>query len=267
MKTKLVCISMLVLLSAALISADPALSFDQMRSGTAMGSASLSGASGYIVLPSAEPSTASGRAVLSTGYSFIAAGPGIAHIPYIKVGFAEDFELYTSFDFSPAGFDMQIGGMWRFDHRGGNSMAVGVNGQLLEAAVSSSSLRYALQLYYVSTFASSFIDWPAKATLLAGYTIDGTPSTDIDFGLGFAVPFFADVFNDKAVFLIDFGNVSYSDSPSAGKAQERGLINLGIRMLPITFGKSVLFSIDLRALDILDESGRAVSTAFHLSFI
>jgi hypothetical protein len=264
MRTKLLCISLLILVFTASVSAAPDLTFDRMRSGSAVGSASLSGASGYIVLPSAEPSTVSQDAVLGTGYSFIAAGQGIAHVPYMKVSFAEDFELYTSFDFSPAGFDMQVGGMWRFDHRGGNSMAVGANGQLLDAG---SSLRYALQFYYVSTFSSSFIDWPAKATLLAGYTIDGSPSTDIDFGLGFAVPFFADVFNDKAVFLIDFGNVSYSDSPSAGDAEDRGLINFGLRMLPITLGKSVLFSLDLRALDLLDESGRAVSTAFHLSFM
>jgi hypothetical protein len=242
------------------------LSFSETLSMGGFGGTTIQGATGTIVVPSAEPVWNEQGAALSTGYSLLYSSEGITHIPYVKVGFNRDLEAHASLDINSSGLDLLLGGKWRFDHRNNNSMAVGINSQLLEMFASNATdISYAVQFYYVSTFGGMFIDWPAKITLLLGYTLDEDPNSDIDFGMGFQTPFFEDIFNDKMVFLIDFGNVSYSKSPSAGNAHNRGLINVGIRLLPIQLGRSIAISSDLRALDLLDDTGRAVSLAMNIS--
>ncbi len=125
---------------------------------------------------------------------------------------------------------------------------------------------WAAQAYLASTFTSTFIDWPSKTTLLIGYTFDEPLSTDIDFGMGFQAALFPAVFKERVDFLIDFGNTSYSVSPSGGNAVTRGMLNLGLRLLPLRFAKTVYFSADLRALDVFDAKNRALSASVAISY-
>ena len=84
--------------------------------------------------------------------------------------------------------------------------------------------------------------------------------------MGFEIPFFEDFFKGRVNFLMDFGNVSYSSKPSGGNASDRGLLNVGLRMLPLEFVKSVFLSADLRAMDLFDHTGRALSAGISISF-
>jgi len=238
-----------------------ALTFDTSFGGMDAGNTTINGVNGYIVIPSAEPAWDGKDTTVQTGYSAIFSG-SFAHIPFVQVGFSKDFEVSVASDISN-GVDILLGGKWRFDHSGSRSLALGLVGQALDVT---NTLSLAAQLYFASTFNSTLIDWPAKTTLLIGYTIDGSPNTDIDFGMGFQTAFMKDVFNGKVDFVLDFGNVSYSSSPSGANASSRGLLNIGLRLLPIEFTDSVFVSADLRGLDILDDSGRALSAAVGISY-
>jgi len=66
--------------------------------------------------------------------------------------------------------------------------------------------------------------------------------------------------------LLDFGNISYSLSPSGGNAQNRGLVNVGLRVPAFKLFPSTTISFDVRALDLFDHAGRAVSFSTALTF-
>ena len=91
-------------------------------------------------------------------------------------------------------------------------------------------------------------------------------NTNIDFGMGFQAPLLENVFKGKVDFLIDFGNVSYSSSPSGGEAEDRGLLNIGARLLPVEFMQSTTIAADVRLIDVFDHSGRALSAGVSISF-
>jgi hypothetical protein len=84
--------------------------------------------------------------------------------------------------------------------------------------------------------------------------------------MGFQAPLLQKVLKGKVDFLIDFGNVSYSMNPSAGDATDRGMLNMGLRVLPIEFMRGTFFTFDLRVLDLLDDKGRGVSAGMSIAF-
>jgi len=227
------------------------------------GNTTLSGTNGYIVIPSAIPVDSSNGAAITTGYNALLKFPGdFSHIPFIQLGFAEDFEATLAIDIADD-VDLLLQGKWRFIEKGTTSVAFGVNGQMHGV---SDKNRFAAQTYIASSFSSNFIDWPSKTTVLIGYTFKENMKTDIDFGMGFQAPLLEKVFKGKVDFLIDFGNVSYSAYPSAGDAQTRGMLNIGARLLPVEFMKSTYVTAELRLLDILDHEGRGISTGLTISF-
>ncbi|WP_320128853.1 hypothetical protein [uncultured Sphaerochaeta sp.] len=227
------------------------------------GNATLGGVNGYLVIPSAEPVYSSKDTSVSTGYSAIITSGTFANIPYLQVGFSNTYELGLAADITENTTDLLLNVKWRLSKNGNTSMAIGAVAQAINVG---ENTQFAAQVYFASTFNSSFIDWPSKTTILLGYTFDDNLNTDINFGMGFEIPFFKDTFNDKLKALIDFGNVSYSVSPSAGNAENRGMINVGLRLVPIEFLKSVYISADIRALDLFDDSGRALSLGATISF-
>ena len=227
------------------------------------GNATLGGVNGYIVIPSAQPVSSGENASVTTGYSAIFALPdGFAHIPFIQFGFGGDFEVGLAVDISDEA-DVLLNTKWRFVEKETTSVAFGIVGQALEVG---DATKFAAQAYIASSFTSTFISWPSKTTILVGYTFDDTMNTDIDFGMGFQAPLLEKVFKGNVDFLIDFGNVSYSSNPSGGKAGDRGLLNLGARLLPVEFMPSTTVAADLRLIDILDHSGRALSAGVSISF-
>ena len=227
-----------------------------------MGNTTISGVNGYLVIPSAEPAPAGKGTSITTGYSGIFAAGTYAHVPFIQAGFSDIAEVSLAVDIE-AETDLLLNAKWRFSHRKGTSIALGVVGQLIDVAAKKN---LAAQLYVASTFTSSIMDFPSKTTVLLGYTFHKDLNTNIDFGIAFQTPFFPSTFKEKMFFLLDFGNVSYSVDPSAGKAEDRGLVNVGLRMAPIKILKSVYLTADIRALDLFDHDGRALSLGVTLAF-
>jgi hypothetical protein len=224
---------------------------------TTGGSTTIGGTTGYLVIPSAETSHSGSQTTVTTGYSAVISNGTLSSLPYLLLGFSDQFEAGVTFDVGDT-TDILVNGKWVFSQSGGTSMAIGTIAQVHDVGTSRT---FADQLYFASTFDSKFIDWPAKTTILAGYTFDGTLDSDIDFGMAFETPFFEDTFDDKIKFLIDFGNVSYSVYPDGGNASDRGMVNIGLRLVPVQLLQSVYISADLRALDLFDANGRAISVA------
>ncbi len=228
------------------------------------GNTTLSGVNGYLVIPSAEPAPSGKSTSITTGYSGILSTGGYANIPFIQLGFSDMAEVSLAVDIDPqAVTDLLLNAKWRFSHRNETSIAVGLVGQLIDVA---DAKELAAQLYVASTFTSSIMDFRSKTTVLLGYTFHKDLNTNIDFGIAFETPFFPTTFKDKMAFLLDFGNVSYSVSPSAGDASDRGLVNVGLRLLPVQVLNSVYLTADIRALDLFDHKGRALSLGATLSF-
>jgi hypothetical protein len=227
------------------------------------GNTTLGGVNGYVVLPSALPFSSDGGPALATGYQAIWEFPStFAHIPYIQFGFLEDFEASLSVDID-ASVDLLLNGKWRFLKRGTTSVSFGFVGQAIDLGTTN---KLAAHTYFASTFSSNFIDWPSKTTILIGYTFSDPLNSNIDFGMGFQAPLLQKVLKGKVDFLIDFGNVSYSMNPSAGDATDRGMLNMGLRVLPIEFMRGTFFTFDLRVLDLLDDKGRGVSAGMSIAF-
>lgn len=228
------------------------------------GNTTIGGVNGYITLPSALPvDSSSGHPTITTGYTAIfSLQDGFAHIPFIQFGFASDFEASLAFDIEKD-FDLLLAGKWRFVEKNNTSVSFGFIGQALHLGNKAS---FAAQTYFASSFSSVFVSWPSKTTLLIGYTFDDSLNSDIDFGVGFQTPLWPKGFKDKVDFLIDFGNVSYSTNPSGGDANNRGLLNIGVRLLPLEFMRSTFITADLRLIDLFDHSGRALSVGIALSF-
>ena len=84
--------------------------------------------------------------------------------------------------------------------------------------------------------------------------------------MGFEIPLWQKAFKGKVNLLVDFGNVSYSAYPSGGIAKDRGLFNIGLRLLPLEFLPSTYFALDLGLIDIFDHQGRAFSAGAALTF-
>jgi hypothetical protein len=228
------------------------------------GNTTLGGSNGYIVIPSAYPVTSGESAAITTGYHAVLALPGdFSHIPFIQFGFKEDFEVSLAVDIASSA-DLLLQTKWRFIEKNTTSVAFGINGQMHH--IGDATLAFAGQTYVATSFASNFIDLPSKTTILIGYTFKDGMNSDIDFGMGFQAPLWEKVFKGKVDFLIDFGNVSYSMDPSAGNAGNRGMLNLGMRLLPVEFMKSTYVTADLRLLDILDQNGRGLSAGVSITF-
>lgn len=226
------------------------------------GSTTLGGSSGYIVVPSAEVAPSKANSSVSTAYSATMTNNGVIHIPSILLSFSDSVETSFAVDIGND-IDLLLNGKWRFAKRETTSFAAGLLAQI--SGVSETNV-FSAQLYVASTFESSIMDLPSKTTIRLGYTFKEPLNSNIDFALAFQTPFFPEVFKEKVDFLMDFGNVSYSATPSAGNAGDRGLINIALRLLPIEFLNSTYFGLDIRALDLFDHKGRALSIGATISF-
>jgi hypothetical protein len=222
----------------------------------------LAGSSGYIVVPSAEVTPSTNASAVTTSYSATFTKDGAAHIPSLQIAFSDAMETSFAVDIAED-TDLLLQAKWRFSKKGTTSLAVGLLGQWSGVSITD---ELAAQIYLASTFDSSIMDFPSKTTLLLGYSLMKGMNTNINFALAFQTPLWQKTFKGKVDFLMDFGNVSYSATPSAGDADNRGLINVGIRILPIEFVKSTFIAMDIRALDLFDHKGRALSLGASISF-
>ena len=227
------------------------------------GNNTLSGTTGYIVVPSAQVVDSSRNASVTTGYSaMFSSGNSFSHIPYFQLGFAKNFEAALAVDISSQ-VNLLLQGKWQFVEKNTTSFAFIINGQGLDVG---GTLTFAGQTGFAATFNSSLVDFPSKTTIYLGYTFDETINSDIDFAMAFETPLWKKAFKEKVNILLDFGNVSYSTKPSGGDATSRGLLNVGVRLLPIEFITNTYVMADLRLLDLFDHAGRAINAGVSISF-
>lgn len=222
----------------------------------------LNGSTGYLVVSSAEITKSTNSPAVTTAYSATFSKEKVAHIPSVLLSFKDTFETSLAVDIAQD-TDLLVNAKWRFAQKGTTSFAVGLLGQISSVSLGNQA---ALQIYAASTFESSIMDRPSKTTILLGYSVQKEMNSNINFALAFQTPFFADTFHDKEVFLLDFGNVSYSATPSFSDADDRGLVNVGLRLIPFELVKSVHLGLELRALDLFDHEGRALSLGAAISF-
>ncbi len=227
------------------------------------GSTTLTGLSGYVVIPSAIPTDSSNNPSLSTGYTAMFSGANnFSHIPFIQIGFANDFEAAISADIGLT-TDILLQAKWRFIEKNNTNFAFIINGQALDL---SGTAYFAGQTGFAATFDSAIMNFPSKTTVFLGYTFDGTFDSNIDFAMAFETPLWKKGFKEKVNLVMDFGNVGYSVNPSGGNATDRGSLNFGIRLLPIEFITKTFVSADLRLLDLFDDTGRAISLGLGITF-
>nr|WP_321296907.1 hypothetical protein [uncultured Sphaerochaeta sp.] len=222
----------------------------------------LNGSTGYLVVSSAEITKSTNSPAVTTAYSATFSKEKVAHIPSVLLSFKDTFETSLAVDIAQD-TDLLVNAKWRFAQKGTTSFAVGLLGQISSVSLGNQA---ALQIYAASTFESSIMDRPSKTTILLGYSVQKEMNSNINFALAFQTPFFAETFHDKVVFLLDFGNVSYSATPSFSDADDRGLVNVGLRLIPFELVKSVHLGLELRALDLFDHEGRALSLGAAISF-
>lgn len=228
------------------------------------GNTTLGGVNGYVTLPKASVVDSDKTPSITTGYTAIfSLADGFAHIPFVQMGFAKNFEASVAFDIDSDDFDLMASGKWRFVNKDNVDVAFGFTG---EGLTLQNNPDFAVLTYFATTFNSTFIDLPSKTTLLLGYTFTRNLNSNIDFGVGFEFPLWRKVLKEKVNLLLDFGNVSYSANPSGGEAKDRGLFNIGLRLLPLEFMRNTYFSFDLGLIDIFDHVGRAFSAGAALTF-
>ena len=225
-------------------------------------SPSLGGMVGYVVVPSAEVVPSAKNPAVNTAYSATFTGSQAVHIPSLAISFSDRIETSFAVDIAD-NTDLLLGGKWRFSKTTSSSYAAGV---LLQLSDVTNTNKVAAQLYVASTFESSIMDLPSKTTILLGYTFKEQLNSNIDFALAFQTPLLPDTFKGNVDLLLDFGNVSYSTTPSAGKAENRGMVNVGLRLNPLEILPSVYFGLDIRAMDLFDHIGRAVSIGTNITF-
>ncbi|MGE4453068.1 MAG: hypothetical protein AB7D92_00920 [Sphaerochaeta sp.] len=222
----------------------------------------LGGSTGYIVVPSAEVAPSDFGSSVTTAYSATVTGEKVIHTPSLLLSFSDCVETSFAVDIA-SDTDLLLNGMWRFLEKETTSFSIGLLAQI--SGVSEAN-DFSSQLYIASTFDSSIMDLPSKTTVRLGYTFKQDMQSNIDFALGFQTPFFPKVCKEKVDFLLDFGNVSYSTTPSAGDAENRGMVNIALRLLPLEFIQATYIGVDIRALDLFDHSGRALSIGANISF-
>ncbi len=110
----------------------------------------------------------------------------------------------------------------------GTAVALGGNVQVVTSGGEDLSYR---QLYLAATYPGRVFDMPAETTVVVGKTFgDNVPDNDIDFGMGFDVLLFPDVFQGYIHWVNDFANFSYSFDPRGADAGQRGVFNTGVRI-------------------------------------
>ena len=243
---------------------------------------SINGATGLYSIPSARIGWEDSIFGMDLGYrAVINNDAGIAHIPAITFSLFKWVELSAAFDIQPdihdAGKDQEnndllLGLKFRLPTGTGSSkntaIALGGNIQLINLSNEHHSYN-AYQPYAAITYSGNFFTMNAETTVVFGKTFySGGPknNSDIDFGMGFDLILFPDVFGNTVHWLIDFANFSYSDNAwpnylyhGTGPAWYRGILNTGFRIDLSAFPalSRYKFLIDVVFNDLFDAGARS----------
>ena len=251
---------------------------------------SINGSTGLYSLPSGLIGWEnSGNLGIDFGYrAVINNDEGVTQIPALTISLFNWVEISSAFDFQPAlnedkklkNSDLLLGIKFKLPTNVSNSKNPGVvlGGNVQIINIINDDYRYfAYQPYVAITYAGSFFDMSAETTVVFGKTFySGGPqnNSNIDFGMGFDLVLFPDVFKDFVHWIIDFANFSYSDNSWPNNmyyhtpAWYRGVLNTGFRIdlsaIPI-FNKNK-FLIDLVFNDLFDSEGRSFTAGAVFGF-
>jgi len=209
---------------------------------------------------------------------------GTAHIPSFGISLFNWVELSGAFDIQPEfkdtgdkeNTDILTGIKIRLPNTANTAIAVGADIQIMNLANDSYSYA-AYQPYVAITYLGEFFNMPAETTVVFGKTFySGGPKIDsnIDFGMGFDLVLFPDVFGNTVHWIIDFANFSYSDNAWPHNLTVhtevwwRGVLNTGFRIdlstIPVL--SKFKFAVDLIFNDLFDDENRSFTVGAVFGF-
>jgi hypothetical protein len=241
---------------------------------------SLNGSTGLFSIPTGRVGWENaGNFGLDLGYrAIINSNAGTAHIPAVTLSFVKWIEISAAFDIQPDRWykddndDLLLGLKIKLPTKN-TAISIGSNFQFLNIGNEHHHDYNAIQPYMAITYSGTFFTMPAETTLVFGktfYTGDRENNTNIDFGMGFDLILFPDVFGNTVHWIIDFANFSYSDdSWPYDQAGWRGVLNMGMRidLSTIPALKKFKFLIDAVFIDLFDDGHRsfAIGAVFGFS--
>jgi hypothetical protein len=242
-------------------------------------SQSLNGATGLFSIPTGHLGwDAGGNVGLDLGYrAIINNNAGTAHIPALTVSLFKWVEISGAFVIQPDGNgpyrdndDFLLGLKIKLPTKA-TAIALGMNMQFLNIGNKNNLDYMAYQPYIAVTYTGTFFTTTAETTIVFGKTFYSRyNNSNIDFGMGFDLLLFPDVFGNAMHWIIDFANFSYSDkSWPYNQASYRGVLNMGARidLSVIPALSKYKFVIDLILNDLFDDGHRSftVGAVFGLS--
>jgi len=219
---------------------------------------SLNAATGLIGIPSGRIGWQTDADLgIDLGYHALFDNDEIAHIPKVSISLLRLTELSFAYDsnIGDDNEDMIFGAKIRLPIDAPTAVAIGANFQRLQLGEDNDE--NVQQFYLASTYPGSFFGMPAETTLVVGKAFgEMVDDGDIDFGMGFDLELFPNIFQGYIHWINDFANFSYSRDPAAGQAERRGAFNTGVRIdlaaHPALSDYKLL--IDFMLVDALDDT-------------
>jgi len=250
---------------------------------------SINGSTGLFSIPSGRIGwEGPGDFALDLGYrAVINNDAGVAHIPAFTMSLLKWVELSMAFDIQPEqkyyqnyyqdkeNNDLLLGLKVRLPTTGKTSIAIGTNLQLINFDNDEHDYN-AYQPYIAITYPGTFFTMPAETTIVFGKTLySGDNNSNIDFGIGFDLILFPDVFKNTVHWIIDFSNFAYSDHAWPNYRLEpstetlwRGILNTGFRidLSTIPALSKFKFLLDLIFNDLFDDGSRSFTIGAVFGF-
>lgn len=190
---------------------------------------SLNGATGLMSIPSGRIGwERTAEFAFDLGYHAII-DDETAHVPKASVSLFRLVELSFAYDAQPGddNEDIIVGGKIQLP-TDRTAVAVGGNFQMLQQGGNEANVQ---QIYLAATYPGEFFNMAAETTFVVGKSFgDSVPDEAIDFGMGFDLLLFPEVFQNYVHWINDFSNFSYSAQAYGANAANRGVFNTGIRI-------------------------------------
>lgn len=216
---------------------------------------SLNGATGLIGIPSGRIGwERTADLGFDLGYHTIFDDGENTHLPKASISLFRLAEISFAYDTQEDSdnADMIFGGKIQLP-TDRTAVAIGANFQMLQQAGEDENVQ---QIYIAATYPGQFFNMPAETTFVLGKSFgDIVADEDVDFGMGFDLLLFPDIFEGYVHWVNDFANFSYSYTPYAANAGLRGAFNTGIR-IDLAANPALSrykFVIDAIMTDALDE--------------
>lgn len=228
---------------------------------------SLNGATGLVSIPTGRIGWERSADVgFDLGYHTVMVDSEAAHIPKVAVSLFKWVEFALAYDTSTPedNEDMIISGKLQLP-TSGTAVAIGGNAQMLKQNDQSSN---ATQIYIAATYPATFFKMSSETTMVVGKTfVEGDSDSSIDYGMGFDLLLYPNVFQRYVHWVTDFANFSYSLQPTGAQAGMRGVLNTGIRIDVAAAPqlKKYKFVIDAIITDALD-TNRAFTLGLAAGF-